>query len=148
MSKVFAKNKKARHEYFIEETYEAGIELKGTEVKSIKAGKVSVKEAFVDTKNGEVFVNNMHISPYKEGNIQNVDPIRRRKLLLHKNEINKLIGKVTQAGYTIVVLSVYDKNGLIKLEIALAKGKKLHDKRETIKNKEAKRAIERAIKNY
>ncbi|MDO4661561.1 MAG: SsrA-binding protein SmpB [Tissierellia bacterium] len=148
MSKVFAKNKKARHEYFIEETYEAGIELKGTEVKSVKAGKVSVKEAFVDTKNGEVFVNNMHISPYKEGNIQNVDPIRRRKLLLHKNEINKLVGKVTQAGYTIVVLSVYDKNGLIKLEIALAKGKKLHDKRETIKNKEAKRAIERAIKNY
>lgn len=148
MPRLYAKNNKARHEFFIEERYEAGIELKGTEVKSIKQGKVSVKEAFVDVKKNEVYVYNMHISPYKEGNIQNVDPKRTRRLLLHRNEINKLIGKVTQQGYTMVVLSVYDKNGLVKLEIALAKGKKMHDKRESIKKKEAERNIQRALKNY
>ncbi len=144
--KVIAKNKKARHDYFIEETIEAGIELKGTEVKSLRMGKCSIKEAFVRVINEEVFIMNMNISPYEKGNIFNVDPIRVRKLLLHRSEINKFIGKVAQQGYTIVPLSIYFKGSLVKVEIALAKGKKLHDKRQDIAKKDQRRAIERDFK--
>lgn len=148
MIKIIANNKKAKHDYFLEETYEAGIELKGTEVKSIKSGHVSIKESFVDDRNGEIFVYNMMVSPYKEGNIQNLDPLRIRKLLLHKKEISKLIGKKTQSGYTIVVTKIYLSDGLIKLEIALAKGKKLYDKRESIKKKDLNRNMDRTLKNF
>lgn len=144
--KIIAKNKKARHDYFIEETFEAGIELRGTEVKSLRMGKCSLKEAFVRVINGEVFIMNMHISPYEKGNIFNKDPIRVRKLLLHRSEINKLIGKVAQQGYTIVPLSIYFKGRLVKVEIALAKGKKLHDKRQEIAKKDQRRATERDFK--
>lgn len=144
--KIIAKNKKARHDYFIEETFEAGIELKGTEVKSLRMGKCSIKEAFVRIINGEVFIMSMNISPYEKGNIFNVDPVRVRKLLLHRTEINKLIGKVAQQGYTIVPLSIYLKGSLIKVEIALAKGKKLHDKRQDIAKKDQRRATERDFK--
>ena len=144
--KVIAKNKKARHDYFIEETFEAGIELRGTEVKSLRMGKCSLKEAFVRVINGEVFIMNMHISPYEKGNIFNKDPVRVRKLLLHRSEINKLIGKVAMQGYTIVPLSIYLKGSLVKVEIALAKGKKLHDKRQDIAKKDQRRATERDFK--
>ena len=144
--KVIAKNKKARHDYFIEETFEAGIELRGTEVKSLRMGKCSLKEAFVRVINGEVFIMNMHISPYEKGNIFNKDPVRVRKLLLHRSEINKLIGKVARQGYTIVPLSIYLKGSLVKVEIALAKGKKLHDKRQDIAKKDQRRATERDFK--
>lgn len=146
--KLLANNKKAYHDYFIEEKYEAGLALIGSEVKSIKKGKVSIKEAFVSDLSGEMYVYGMHVTPYKEGYDQNIDPLRRRKLLLHKKEINKLIGKKTASGYTIVPLRIYDRNGLIKLEIGLAKGKKQYDKRETLKRKDDKRKIERALKNY
>lgn len=146
--KVIANNKKARHDYFLEEKYEAGIELKGNEVKSIRAGKVSIKEAHVGEYKGEMYIYNMNVTPYKQSYEKNIDPIRTRKLLLHKKEINKLIGKVSQAGYTIVITKIYLKDGLIKAEIALAKGKKLYDKRETIKKNDADRKIERALKNY
>lgn len=144
--KIIARNKKARHDYFIEETFEAGIELRGTEVKSLRMGKCSIKEAFVRIINEEVFIMNMTISPYEKGNIFNKDPIRVRKLLLHRSEIIKLIGKVTQQGYTIVPLSVYFKGRLVKVEIALAKGKKLHDKRQEITKKDQRRAAEREFK--
>lgn len=144
--KMIAKNKKARHDYFIEETIEAGIELKGTEVKSLRMGKCSIKESFVRVINEEVFIMNMHISPYEKGNIFNVDPVRVRKLLLHRSEINKLIGKVAQQGYTIVPLSIYFRASLVKVEIALAKGKKLHDKRQDIAKKDQRRAFERDFK--
>ena len=144
--KIIAKNKKARHDYFIEETFEAGIELRGTEVKSLRMGKCSIKEAFVRVINNEVFIMNMNISPYEKGNIFNKDPIRVRKLLLHRSEINKLIGKVAQQGYTIVPLSIYFKGRLVKVEIALAKGKKLHDKRQEIAKKDQRRATERDFK--
>lgn len=144
--KIIAKNKKARHDYFIEETFEAGIELRGTEVKSLRMGKCSIKEAFVRVINEEVFIMNMNISPYEKGNIFNKDPIRVRKLLLHRSEINKLIGKVAQQGYTIVPLSIYFKGRLVKVEIALAKGKKLHDKRQEIAKKDQRRATERDFK--
>ncbi len=144
--KVIAKNKKARHDYFIEETFEAGIELRGTEVKSLRMGKCSLKEAFVRVINGEVFIMNMHISPYEKGNIFNKDPVRVRKLLLHRSEINKLIGEVARQGYTIVPLSIYLKGSLVKVEIALAKGKKLHDKRQDIAKKDQRRATERDFK--
>ena len=130
--KIISKNKKARYDYFIEETFEAGIELRGTEVKSLRMGKCSIKESFVRVINNEVFIMNMNISPYEKGNIFNKDPIRVRKLLLHRSEINKLMGKVAQQGYTIVPLSIYFKGSLVKVEIALAKGKKLHDKRQEI----------------
>ena len=144
--KVIAQNKKARHEYFIEDTYEAGIELFGTEVKSIRAGKINLKESHADIKNGEVFVYNMHISPYEMGNIYNKDPLRVRKLLLHKSEIRKLIGLRQQQGYTLVPLSVYLKNSKVKIELALAKGKKLHDKRHDIASKDAERRIQQAVR--
>lgn len=146
--KQLANNKKAFHEYFIEKKYEAGIELIGQEVKSIKQGKVSIKESYISDRNGQMYIYGMHVSPFKEAYDKNVDPLRTRKLLLHKKEINSLIGKKTQDGYTIVPLSVYENKGLIKIEIALAKGKKLYDKREAIKRKDAKRRIDRALKNY
>ncbi len=146
--KQLANNKKAFHDYFIEKKYEAGIELLGSEVKSIKQGKVSIKESFIGDKNGEMFIYGMHVSPFKEAYDQAIDPTRTRKLLLHKKEINTLIGKKTQAGYTIVPISVYEKDGLVKIQIALAKGKKLYDKRETLKKKDDQRRIDRALKNY
>lgn len=144
--KVVARNKKARHDYFIEETMEAGIELVGTEVKSVKNGKVNIKDSFARIKDGEVFVYNMHISPYEKGNIYNRDPLRTRKLLLHKREIRRLIGYTQQKGYTLIPVSVYIKRGLVKVELAIAKGKKLYDRREDIARKEAQRRIERAMK--
>lgn len=146
--KQLANNKKAFHEYFIEKKYEAGIELIGQEVKSIKQGKVSIKESYIGDRNGQMYIYGMHVSPFKEAYDKNVDPLRTRKLLLHKKEINSLIGKKTQDGYTIVPLSVYENKGLIKIEIALAKGKKLYDKREAMKRKDADRRIDRALKNY
>lgn len=145
--KTLAQNKKARYEYFIEETFEAGIELAGTEVKSVRQGKVNLTDAYADIQNGEVFVKQMNISPFEKGNIFNRDPLRERKLLLHKKEILKLIGKLNQDGYTLVPLSVYLKGSLVKVSIALAKGKKLYDKRADIAKKDAKRNIERTLKN-
>ncbi|NLL82537.1 MAG: SsrA-binding protein SmpB [Tissierellia bacterium] len=139
--KIIANNKKARHEYFIEDTIEAGIALKGTEVKSIRQGKVNIKESYASIEDGEVFVNGMHISPYEQGNIYNVDPLRKRKLLLHKKEIRRLSSNIQLQGYTLVPLSVYIRNGKVKIELALAKGKKLYDKRETIAKKDAERRI-------
>lgn len=144
--KLIAQNKKAYHDYFIEETYEAGISLSGTEVKSLRAGKCNLKDSYVDFKNREAFIVNFHISPYEQGNIFNQDPIRPRKLLLHKTEINKLIGAATRDGFTIVPTKIYFKGGLVKLDIAVAKGKKLYDKRDSIKDREAKRDIEKAFK--
>ncbi len=144
--KIIASNRKARHEFFIEETLEAGIVLKGTEVKSIRQGRVNIKEAYAVVESGEIFIYNMHISPYDHGNIQNVDPIRKRKLLLNKREIGKLAGLVSQKGKTLVPLSIYLKNGLVKVELSVAQGKKLHDKRETIAKKEAERRIEREVR--
>lgn len=144
--KIVASNRKARHEYFIEDTIEAGIALKGTEVKSIRQGRINVKESYAIVENGEVFVYNMHISPYEQGNIYNVDPIRKRKLLLHKREIRKLDSLVMQKGYTLVPLSVYIKDGLVKIELAVARGKKLYDKREDIAKRDAERRIQRQVK--
>ncbi len=144
--KIVASNRKARHEYFIEDTIEAGIVLKGTEVKSIRAGRVNVKESYAMVENGEVFIYNMHISPYEQGNIYNVDPIRKRKLLLNKREIRRLEAQVMQKGYTLIPLTVYIKDGLVKVELALGKGKKLYDKREDIAKKDAMRKIERQVK--
>lgn len=143
--KVLATNKKARHEFFIEETYECGIELKGTEVKSIRRGRVNLKEGYCSVDNGEVFMKQVNISPYEHGNIFNVDPLRVRKLLLHKHEIRKLIGATTVKGYSLVPLSMYLKNGRVKVEIALAKGKKLYDKRQDLAKKDAQRRIEREM---
>lgn len=140
--KIVASNRKARHEYFIEDTIEAGLVLKGTEVKSIRQGKINVKESYAVVENGEVYVYNMHISPYEQGNIYNVDPIRKRKLLLHKREIRKLDSFVMQKGYTLVPLTVYIKDGLVKVELAVAKGKKLYDKRESIAKRDAERRIQ------
>ena len=145
--KIIANNKKARHDYFIEETYECGIELVGTEVKSIRQGHCSLGEAFVRIdKNNEVMLYGMHVSPYEKGNIFNRDPLRPRKLLMHKSEIRKLIGKIKEKGFTLIPLQVYFKGSLIKVEIALAKGKKLYDKREDIKKKDMKRTAERDFK--
>ena len=144
--KLVAKNPKAYHEYYIVEKFEAGVELFGTEVKSIRAGKLSLKEAWCDIKNGEVFVKQMHISPYEQGSFSNRDPLRPKRLLLHKKEIQMLEAKVSQAGYALVPLSVYFKNSRVKVEIALAKGKKLHDKRAVAAEKDAKRQIDRAMK--
>lgn len=144
--KILASNRKARHEYFIEDTVEAGIALKGTEVKSIRKGRINVKESYAIVENGEVFIYNMHISPYEQGNIYNVDPIRKRKLLLHKREIRKLEAQIMQKGYTLIPLTVYIKDGLVKVELALGKGKKLYDKREDIAKKDAMRKIERQMK--
>lgn len=144
--KLIANNKKARHDYFIEETFEAGIALHGTEVKSLRMGKCSIKEAFVRIERGEVFIYNMHISPYEKGNIFNKDPLRVRKLLLHRYEINKLSGQIAQKGYTIVPLNVYFSNSLVKIEIGLAKGKKLYDKRQDIAKKDQRREAEKNFK--
>lgn len=146
MGKILTNNKKARHEYFIEQEYEAGIALKGTEVKSLRLGKASVTEAFCQIRNGEVFIYGMHISAYEQGNRNNVDPLRTRKLLLHRREINKLIGATKEKGYTIIPLSVYLKNGLVKVKIGLAKGKKLHDKRDTIAKRDSDRRIQQALR--
>ena len=144
--KLIANNKKAYHDFFIEEKYEAGIALAGTEVKSLRMGKCSIKESFIRIEDSEVYIYQMHISPYEKGNIFNKDPLRVRKLLLHKYEINKLIGKQQQKGYTVVPLQVYFKDGLVKLEIGLAKGKKLYDKREDIAKKDVRREAERDFK--
>ncbi|MET3697495.1 SsrA-binding protein [Bacillus oleivorans] len=144
--KVIAQNKKAYHDYFIEETYEAGLVLQGTEIKSIRAGRVNLKDSFARIQNGEVFLFNMHISPYEQGNRYNHDPLRTRKLLLHKKEISKLIGETKEKGYSLVPVKLYLKNGYAKILLGLAKGKKNYDKREDLKRKEAKRDIERAFK--
>ncbi len=146
MMKLVANNKKAYHDYFIEDKYEAGIVLHGTEVKSLRLGKCSVKESFIRIENGEVFVYGMHISPYEKGNIFNKDPLRVKKLLLHKMEINKLTGKVAEKGCTLVPLQVYFKDGKAKMEIGLARGKKLFDKRQDIAKKDERRANEREFK--
>ena len=144
--KLIANNKKAYHDYFIEETFEAGIALHGTEVKSLRMGKCSVKESFLRIEKGEVYVYNMHISPYEKGNIFNKDPLRTRKLLLHKSEIRKMTGAIAQKGYTIVPLKVYLKGSLVKVEIGLARGKKLYDKRQDIAKKDQRREAERNYK--
>ena len=144
--KIIANNKKAFYDYFIEDKYEAGIELVGTEVKSLRMGKCSIKEAFVRIQKGEVFIYGMHISPYEKGNIFNRDPLRARKLLLHRYEIRKIEGQIAQKGYTLVPLNVYLKGSLMKVEIGLAKGKKLYDKRESIAKKDQRRELEREFK--
>ena len=146
--KVVAKNRKARFNYEILETYEAGIELKGTEVKSVRASKVNLTEGFISIDNGEAFLKQVHISPYEQGNIFNVDPVRVRKLLLHKREIKELIGETAQKGFTLVPLSMYLKNGKVKLSLGLARGKNTHDKRQDMAKKDAQRSIERAMKSY
>ena len=145
-NKLIANNKKAYFDYFIEEKYEAGIALAGTEVKSVRQGHCSIKESFISIDKGEIYIYRMNISPYEKGNIFNKDPLRTRKLLLHKYEINKLMGAQQVKGYTIVPISVYLSRGLEKMEIALAKGKKLHDKRNSEKERDAKREIEKALK--
>ncbi len=146
MGRTITTNRAARHEYFVLETYEAGIELFGTEIKSIRNGAVNLKESWADIQNGEVFVNGMHISPYEMGNIFNRDPFRVRKLLLHKKEINKLTGRIKQEGLTLIPLSLYFKNQYVKVELGLCKGKKLYDKRDSIAKRDAKRDIDRAMK--
>lgn len=145
-TKLVAQNKKASHDYFLEETYEAGLELAGTEVKSLRMGKCSVKESFIRIEHGEAYILNMNISPYEKGNIFNRDPLRTRKLLLHRKEINKLIGGVKMDGYTIVPVKVYFKGNYAKIQIALAKGKKLYDKRESIAKKDQRREAEKEFK--
>ena len=145
--KLIANNKKAYHDYFIEDTYECGIVLSGTEVKSLRMGKGSIKESYVRIRNEEVVILGMHISPYEKGNIFNRDPLRERKLLMHKKEIRKLQGKLTEKGYTLVPLQVYFSGSLVKVEIALAKGKKLYDKREAIAKKDAMRDLERSFRD-
>lgn len=145
-SRLIANNKKAYHDYFIEETYEAGIALHGTEVKSLRMGKCSIKESFIRIENDEVFIYGMHISPYEKGNIFNKDPLRVKKLLLHKTEIRKLRGKIAEKGYTLVPLRVYFNQSLVKVEIGLARGKKLFDKRADIAKKDQRREAEREFK--
>ncbi len=144
--KTIAQNKKARHDYFVEETYEAGIELCGTEVKSLRAGRVNLKDSWCSIVDGEIFVNGMHISPYEQGNIFNRDPMRVRKLLMHKKEILKLYGTVKQTGYSLIPISLYFKDSKVKLQVGLCKGKKLYDKRADMAERSAKRDMERAIK--
>jgi SsrA-binding protein len=147
--KNIATNKKARHEYFIEDTYEAGIVLTGTEIKSIRLGKVNIKESFAKIEQGELILYGMHISPYEQGNRFNVDPVRPRKLLLHKQEIRKLIGLTTQKGLTLVPLNIYLNNdGRAKVEIGVARGKKIYDKREDLAKRDATRKMEQAVKKY
>ena len=147
--KLIANNKKARHDYFIEDTYEAGIVLSGTEIKSIRAGRISIKESYAKIENGELFIYGMNISPYEQGNRFNQDPLRPRKLLLHKRELRKLLGLTTQKGLTIVPLKVYiNKNGLAKVEIAVARGKKLYDKRDDTARKDAERKMRQAMKQH
>ena len=144
--KLIANNKKAYFDYFIEDKYEAGISLAGTEVKSLRMGKCSIKESFIRIEKGEVYIYNMHISPYEKGNIFNKDPLRIKKLLLHKQEIRKIEGQIAQKGYTVVPLNVFFKGSLVKLEIGLAKGKKLYDKRQDIAKKDQRREAERNFK--
>lgn len=144
--RLIANNKKARHDYFLEETFEAGVELHGTEVKSLRQGHCSIKEAFIHIENGEIIIYGMHISPYEKGNIFNKDPMRPKRLLMHKKEIMRLLGKIKEKGYTIVPVQVYFKGSLVKVEIALARGKKLYDKRQDIAKKEARREAERDFK--
>ncbi len=146
MGQTITTNRAARHEYFVLETFEAGIELYGTEIKSIRNGSVNLKESWADIQNGEVFVYGMHISPYEMGNIFNRDPFRVRKLLLHRKEINKLMGKIKQEGLTLIPLSLYFKKQYVKVELGLCKGKKLYDKREATAKRDAKRDIDRAMK--
>ncbi|MDO4489301.1 MAG: SsrA-binding protein SmpB [Eubacteriales bacterium] len=145
--KLIANNKKAYHEYFVDEVYEAGIELFGTEVKSIRMGHASIKESFIRGEKGELFIYGMHVNPYEKGNIFNKDPLRTRKLLLHKGEINKLLGKTTEKGYTIIPLEVYFKGSRVKIKIGLCRGKKLYDKREDIAKKTQRRELEREFKS-
>ncbi|MBY0097027.1 SsrA-binding protein SmpB [Mesobacillus maritimus] len=145
--KTVAQNKKAYHDYFVEETFETGIVLQGTEIKSIRAGRVNLKDSYARVQNGEVFLYGMHVSPYEQGNRYNHDPLRERKLLLHRREINKLIGETKETGYALVPLKVYLKNGYAKVLLGLARGKKKYDKREDLKQKEAKREIERAFRD-
>lgn len=144
--KTIAQNKKARHDYFLEESYEAGIELCGTEVKSLRAGRVNLKDSWCSIVDGEIFVNGMHISPYEQGNIFNRDPMRVRKLLMHKKEILKLYGTVKQTGYSLIPISLYFKDSKVKLQVGLCKGKKLYDKRADMAERSEKRDMERAIK--
>ncbi|MBQ3443803.1 MAG: SsrA-binding protein SmpB [Selenomonadaceae bacterium] len=144
--KVACENRKARHDYFIHETFEAGIELKGTEVKSLRAGKANLRDSYAEVKDGEVFVEHMHISPYEQGNIFNHEPLRPRRLLLHKREILKLFGKTREKGFTLVPLKIYFKKGRAKMELALASGKHNYDKRDALHEKSAQRDIERAMK--
>lgn len=145
-NKTLAENRKARHDYFIEEAMEAGIELVGTEVKSIRAGKANLKESYAEINNGEVFIKGMHVSPYEQGNIFNVDPLRPRKLLLHKSEIQRLIGLIKQEGLTLIPLSLYLKKGIVKVNLGVCKGKKNYDKRDTMIEKAHKRDVERELK--
>lgn len=145
--KIIAQNKKARHDYFIIETLEAGIELFGTEVKSVRLGKVNLADAYASVDRSEVYIKGMNISPYEHGNIFNRDPLRERRLLLHKKEIRKLIGQLQQQGYSLIPLSIYLKGSLVKVSLAVAKGKKLYDKREDIAKKDMKREMERDLKN-
>ncbi|ALC16373.1 MAG TPA: SsrA-binding protein SmpB [Deferrimonas sp.] len=146
--KLIASNKKAFHDYFIDDVFEAGLVLTGTEVKSLRLGKVNLKESFCRIKGNEVFINNMNISPYEQGNRENQDPTRVRKLLLHRSEIDKLIRKVDEKGLTIVPTKIYFKDSRVKLEIGVGKGKKLHDKRETLKGKQADREMARAVRDH
>lgn len=146
-SNTLAENRKARHDYFVEETIEAGIALVGTEVKSIRGGKANLKECYADVRNGEVFILGMHISPYEQGNIFNVDPLRERKLLLHKEQIARLAGLVTRDGYTLVPLSMYLKEGKVKVALGVCRGKKNYDKRDSMLERAAKRDIDREMKN-
>lgn len=148
MENVVATNRKAYHDYFIQETYEAGISLRGTEIKSLREGRANLKDSYVIIKNNEAFLLNCHISPYSHGNIQNHDPLRTRKLLLHRKEIGKLWGKLSQKGLTLIPLKIYFKRGKAKVEIGLAKGKRKYEKREAIKEKEARREIDRHLKNH
>lgn len=145
-TKLIANNKKAYHDFFILDTYEAGIALHGTEVKSLRMGKCSIKESFIRIENGEIFIYGMHVSPYEKGNIFNKDPLRVKKLLLHKSEINKMLGKVKEKGMSVVPLKVYFKGSLVKVEIGLAKGKKLYDKRDDIAKKDQQREAQRDFK--
>ena len=143
--KPVAQNKKAYHEYFVEEAYECGLSLQGTEVKSIREGRINLKESFCMIRNGEIFAEGMHISPYEQGNVFNHDPLRPKKLLMHKNEIRKLAGLVSRQGYALIPLKVYLKDGRMKLELGLCKGKQLHDKRDAAAERDAQRDIERAF---
>lgn len=146
MSELIAKNPTAHHNYFIESTVEAGIVLTGTEIKSIRKGKVNLKDSYASIKNGEAYIYGMHISPYEHGNIFNKDPLRNRKLLLNKREINRLFGMVQQKGYSLIPVSLYFKNSFVKVELGIGKGKKLYDKREELAKKEAQRSIERQLR--
>ena len=144
--KPVAQNKKAFHDYFVEETYECGLVLKGTEVKSMRQGRVNLKESFCMIRNGEIFAEGMHISPYEQGSVFNTDPLRPKKLLMHKNEIRKLSGLVSRQGYTLIPIKVYLKDGRMKLELGLCRGKHLHDKRDAAAERDAKREMDRAIR--